>query len=115
MGDMFAFGPVMSSPRSRPGRRRLAGTMLACHPDHVPSWHPRQQRRLAWVLPALVAVVLFADSVRYGFVIDDEEIIEKNEVAHDASDLGRIFSTDYWVAVGSPGQLYRPLTILTYA
>jgi tetratricopeptide (TPR) repeat protein len=60
-------------------------------------------------------VFTFAGSVNSGFAVDDEWIIEKNDVAHDASDLGRIFSSDYWVARGSQGRLYRPLTILTYA
>ena len=48
--------------------------------------------RFAWLVPGLVAVLTFAGSVNSGFVVDDERIIEKNEVAHDASNLGRIFS-----------------------
>ena len=71
--------------------------------------------RFAWLVPGLVAVLTFAGSVNSGFVVDDEWIIEKNEVAHDASNLGRIFSSEYWVGRGSQGGLYRPLTILTYA
>jgi protein O-mannosyl-transferase len=76
----------------------------------APAW-----RRFLWLVPGIVAAIVFAGSLKSGFAVDDEAIIEKNEVAHDASNLGRIFGTDYWVSRGSRGKLYRPLTILTYA
>ena len=90
----------MANPRRDPQVQQTAG----------PSWSG-----FAWLVPGLVALFTFAGSVNSGFAVDDEWIIEKNEVAHDASNLGLIFSSDYWVARGSQGRLYRPLTILTYA
>ena len=71
--------------------------------------------KFAWLLIGLLAAGLFADSVRNGFVLDDRWVIEKNEIPQSLANVATIFTTDYWAGNGIRGNLYRPLTILSYA
>ena len=71
--------------------------------------------RFLWLIPAVVALALFAKGTKGDFVLDDEWVVQRNDVAHDPSRLGLIFSSEYWAAISSRGTLYRPLTILSYA
>src|SRR2546422_8335393 len=72
-------------------------------------------RKFVWLVIGVVAMALFADSVNNGFVLDDQWIVEKNQIAHSLSNVGQIFSTDYWAGNGIRGNLYRPAAILSYA
>lgn len=65
---------------------------------------------------ALIAFLVYANSIGNGFAYDDVFIIENNPRVHSLSQLPQAFSTPYWpVAGGRELGLWRPLTIATYA
>ncbi|HVX84592.1 MAG TPA: hypothetical protein VH253_07230 [Phycisphaerae bacterium] len=75
-------------------------------------------RKLAWwmyLLLALAAVGVYANSLKNGFALDDVAIIQQN--AH-VTDLhwAEIWTDNYWPKEDGvpPDVLYRPLTIWTY-
>jgi len=77
---------------------------------------PSSRGRLAAPLAAfLLGALLYANTASNAFVFDDINIVEKNPIARDPSALGTIFSTHYWAGVQPLGNLYRPLTILSFA
>lgn len=66
----------------------------------------------------LVAVCLLANfgALRPGFIHDDHRIIEQNDLTADLKHLPQIFSSGYWsTADERVTNLYRPLTILSFA
>ncbi|HKB08511.1 MAG TPA: tetratricopeptide repeat protein [Candidatus Polarisedimenticolia bacterium] len=66
----------------------------------------------------LAAVCLLANSgaLRPGFIHDDHRIIEQNDLTADLQHLPQIFSSGYWsTADERVTNLYRPLTILSFA
>lgn len=67
--------------------------------------------RLAAV--AAVAIALYANTLAGGLVYDDVNAISENAVVRDG-DVGAIFGTPSWWGEGR-GQLWRPLTTLTFA
>jgi len=78
---------------------------------------PRINRNLVAgaALAAALSVVCYAGTVSNQFVFDDHDIIARNPlVTSDEPHLGRIFTSHYWEHVTPAGNLYRPLTILTY-
>jgi len=72
-----------------------------------------------FVLPAIVAgllgIALFAGTAANGFVFDDITIVQKNPLVRDPAALGRILASHYWANVEPGGDLYRPLTIWSFA
>ncbi|MBL7825636.1 MAG: hypothetical protein JNJ57_03325 [Saprospiraceae bacterium] len=70
----------------------------------------------------LLAFALYAIGLNYGYVLDDELIIWKNDYVQDGfSGLGRIFSTDSFMGYFKEqkflleGGRYRPLSLATFA
>lgn len=63
---------------------------------------------------ALVAIVVFANSLANGFAYDDVWIIQNRDLVHGLGNLHRLLTTDYWSDRLGSG-LYRPLTLLTFA
>ena len=66
----------------------------------------------------LAAVCLLANfgALRPGFIHDDHRIIEQNDLTADLKHLPQIFSSGYWsTADERVTNLYRPLTILSFA
>ncbi|MGH9868357.1 MAG: hypothetical protein ACREAA_09365, partial [Candidatus Polarisedimenticolia bacterium] len=72
---------------------------------------------LATAAAALVAAACYLNTFGNGFVFDDLDVIVRNPLVagEQAGDLARTFSTHYWHHVRDYGNLYRPLTILSYA
>ena len=68
--------------------------------------------RYAPWLVAVVAILASANSLRNGFVLDDEGIILRNDLVHHASGIWRAFITPYWP--NGSGQ-YRPLVISSFS
>jgi len=64
---------------------------------------------------AAIAAICYAGTLSGGFVFDDVEIIVQNPLVTgpDAA-LSEIFTSHYWQHVIPSGNLYRPLTILSY-
>jgi len=73
--------------------------------------------RLALALgTALVAMVVYANSLGNGFAYDDVSVIENNARIHSLSRLPEAVSTPYWPGpLGREFGLWRPLTIGTFA
>ncbi|MEE9292515.1 MAG: tetratricopeptide repeat protein [Acidobacteriota bacterium] len=71
-----------------------------------------------WVrlLPILIALVVNLGALTPGFIHDDHRLIEQNELIRDTARIPEILSRGYWsVDEVSVPNLYRPLTILSFA
>jgi Flp pilus assembly protein TadD len=74
------------------------------------------ERPALWELAILiVAVGLFAQTVGFGWVYDDEIEIVANTYIRSFSHLPEIFSSTMWMGSGGETHLYRPLPLVTYA
>ena len=75
-----------------------------------------KHRRRAVILLALVSVLINFGSLRPGFIHDDHRIIEQNDLTGDLKQLPRILTSGYWsTGDAQVANLYRPLTILSFA
>jgi tetratricopeptide (TPR) repeat protein len=63
---------------------------------------------------ALLAVLVYANSLANGFAYDDVWIIQHRDLVHGFGRLPELLTTDYWPDRFGSG-LYRPLTLLTFA
>ncbi len=63
---------------------------------------------------ALVAALLFVQSVNFGFAMDDNGLIKQNELVKNPARFHELWTTDYWYPKQQSG-LYRPLPKATYA
>jgi hypothetical protein len=75
--------------------------------------------RHAWMplAVALLAALVFLNSLGNDFVWDDNELIVHNPAVHDFSDPVRFFSGHFWSQSDQPSArgYYRPLILLSYA
>ncbi len=69
----------------------------------------RSRRALA-AIPFALALLVYANALHSGFTWDDAVIIEHNDVVTQGVDVLRIFASPL-----APGDLYRPVTVLTFA
>jgi tetratricopeptide (TPR) repeat protein len=66
------------------------------------------------IVIALLAVGVYANSIKNGFALDDTGIVERNEAVQSLH-WWEIWSSNYWPSPeGAPDVLYRPLTIWSY-
>ena len=65
-------------------------------------------------LVALVAILVYINSLANGFAYDDVWVIRDREVLHNLGRLWQIISIEYWPEIFQSG-LYRPLTLLSFA
>ncbi len=75
-------------------------------------------RKACVIIIIAVSFVVFANSFRNGFVLDDVFIIQKNKTIRDLANIPEFFSSDYWEGTrykGESSALYRPLVIISYA
>ena len=73
-------------------------------------------RLWVWLLPILIALVVNLGALTPGFIHDDHRLIEQNELIRDTARIPEILSRGYWsVDEVSVPNLYRPLTILSFA
>jgi protein O-mannosyl-transferase len=61
---------------------------------------------------ALLALVVYANALRNGYAIDDETIVMRNPVVHGFGRLHDLLLGPYWQ---KSGDLYRPVTLFTFA
>lgn len=74
-----------------------------------------KRRWIDYVAIAAIAAVCYAGTLSGGFVFDDLDIIVGNPlVTGDDAGVLPIFTSHYWQHVTPSGNLYRPLTILSY-
>ncbi len=64
---------------------------------------------------AAAAFLLYLPTASNGFVFDDINVVLRNPLARDPGDLRGIFGSHYWANVSKGGDLYRPITILSFA
>src|SRR5690606_16803084 len=64
---------------------------------------------------AVLAVLVYANSLFNGFALDDVPIIAENARVHRLLALRDIWLTPYWPTFGEDLGLYRPLMIFLYA
>jgi tetratricopeptide (TPR) repeat protein len=72
-------------------------------------------RHGGWLIVAIAAIAVYANSLANGFALDDVHIIQINGRVHQLSDQARIWLTPYWPGYGTELGLYRPLVIFMYA
>ena len=63
-----------------------------------------------------ISFVLFGNTLGNGFVHDDKPLVVENRLIRDLHGMSRIFASGYWTTRDqSVPELYRPLTILSFA
>lgn len=74
------------------------------------------------ILILLACLAIYLPTTGNGFVMDDEYIVQEmvpggvvNRMVAEWQGLGAYFTTPYWSVAANPDQLYRPVTILSYA
>ena len=68
----------------------------------------------ALIVPALVAVTLYAPVLGFDFVRDDRQLILDNPFMRVGGYLGRLLLSDFWASAGGNSGLWRPLAILSF-
>lgn len=63
---------------------------------------------------ALLAILVYANSLANGFAYDDVPIVESRDLVHGLGRIPELLTTEYWPARFGSG-LYRPLTMLSFA
>jgi protein O-mannosyl-transferase len=71
-------------------------------------------KRMAMVAVATVAMLVYANAIANGFVLDDGGVIVRNPLVTSPSGAWRAFGLPYWPDAIGGGQ-YRPLGILSFA
>jgi len=62
----------------------------------------------------LLSLVIFANSVSNGFVLDDRSLVERNPLIRRVERIPVLFKSDYWAPKLRSG-LYRPIVTTSYA
>lgn len=66
-------------------------------------------------LCAAAAAVVYLNSLRNGFALDDVYIVQLNQRVHDLRNWRDVLFTPYWPFFGEKLGLYRPIAIFAYA
>lgn len=75
-----------------------------------------RRRTPVWeALTALAALALYARTVAFGWVYDDQMEVARNTFVTSLAHLKDIFTTTVWAGSGMETYLYRPLALVTYA
>lgn len=93
------------------GRAARSGSARAARPGSGAA-----AQRAAWLVPALLALLLHAPSLGWGWVWDDHQLIEQNAALRAPAPLARALVSDFWATSGPDASgLWRPLVTLSYA
>ena len=80
----------------------------------VPIRFPRDRATpAALAAVAIIAALVYANSIANGFVLDDRFVVNDNPLVHQLSGLWRAWIMPYWPPQHPAGQ-YRPLTIVSF-
>jgi len=63
----------------------------------------------------LICLLAYANTLRNGFVFDDNTIIQRNPLVQSTGEFPKLLTTAYWSGEGRSNRLYRPLTLATFA
>lgn len=71
----------------------------------------------SYIIIAALSVLLYANTLKHGFVLDDIAVVENNKFVHEGfKGIPKILSTFYWEGYWqSNAGLYRPLSLVTFA
>jgi protein O-mannosyl-transferase len=106
----------MQDMRSSTKRKVSTAVLAAEAPDLSRTGTPWWQRDVVLGTAVfLLALAVFANSLKNDYVYDDVGVIAKNSRLEWPWDLKAIFGTDYWGENLTNSKLYRPLTILSFA
>jgi tetratricopeptide (TPR) repeat protein len=72
------------------------------------------RRNLPWLGLFAFAALLYANTLRNGFVLDDASLILQNPMIRSLANAPRFFASDYWEPT-LKADLYRPLVTTSYA
>lgn len=98
-----------------------SGTVVAAEPDRATPGSGRFRQLLkrmtrSWLvlstLVAMTSIFAYANAVQNGYAFDDVYIIERNPAVHGFGNLRTILLKPYWPGIP---ELYRPVTLLTFA
>ena len=64
---------------------------------------------------AVLAFVVYANSLGGEFTFDDTSVIQRNTQLHDIRNLGRLIVSPYWPGLPPEEALYRPVATATLA
>ncbi|MFQ5701151.1 MAG: tetratricopeptide repeat protein [Acidobacteriota bacterium] len=73
------------------------------------------RRLVPYLAIGLLSAACYANTLVNTFVFDDLQVIVHNPLVTGPLDVLRIFRSHYWQHLTAGGNLYRPLTILTFA
>lgn len=78
---------------------------------------PRIDRRTsAWLLLVVLAsMAVYAPSLANEYAMDDVFIVRDNPMVAELRPIGEYFTSHYWAGVGETSNLFRPVTIWSYA
>jgi len=71
------------------------------------------QAVLAWVVPALAALLLYAKTIGFTFVWDDLDLVVRNTALHE-SGWAKLLLRDFWDSTGGGTGMWRPLVTLSF-
>lgn len=74
----------------------------------------KSQHILAATLITILVLVIYANTLHYPFILDDELLVKKNYLIRDWSFLPQIFQIDLTLSVKKEANFYRPLQTISY-
>jgi len=93
---------------------RVAGASGREEKGAVAGFGDRLRRNLPWFGLFAFAALLYANTLRNGFVLDDGSLIAENPMIRSLANVPQFFASDYWEPTLKAG-LYRPLVTTSYA
>ena len=71
------------------------------------------------VIIGVFAFILYAQSIKHGYTLDDHKVIDQNNITtRGIAGIPTILKTDYWYGSGNDelrGPVYRPTSLIIYA
>lgn len=74
----------------------------------------KSQHLFITFLIVILVLVIYAHTLHYPFILDDELLVKKNYLIRDWSFLPQIFKTDLTLSVKKKANFYRPMQTISY-
>lgn len=74
----------------------------------------KNQHLLIIFIICILAIVIYANSLNYPFILDDEVLVVKNYLIRSWKFIPQIFQTDLTLSVSREANFYRPLQTISY-
>jgi tetratricopeptide (TPR) repeat protein len=99
--------------RPRPVAPARDRNVAAARDRNAPPAHPAWWRHPA-LGSALVSLLFYLPTVRYGFVRDDHDLFATNPFMRNPGQLLHLLTSDFWSSTDAASGLWRPLITLSY-